>query len=155
MAHCLQLHTRAWTDRASLADLYGRCRGYLTWPGVPHVLRRETERIIMKTGEVTHAGTYAITSLRATDRSPAGLAHLWQEHWTIEHRVQYVRDVTLGEATHQMHTGHAPHACATIRNALLNLLRRDGWTNMAAAFRHYHGSVHDALQCIGYPLPGL
>lgn len=63
--------------------------------------------------------------------------------------MHYVRDVTLGEDAHQMHTGHAPEALATIRNSLLNLLRADGWTNMAAAFRHYNGSVQDAMQFIG------
>jgi predicted transposase YbfD/YdcC len=122
--------------------------GYLTWPGVQQVLRRETERTIIKTSEVTRAVTYAMTSLRAPDMSAAGLAQLWREHWTIEHKVHYVRDVTLGDDAHQMYTGHAPAALATIRNSLLNLLRADGWTNMAAAFRHYNGSVRDAVQFI-------
>ncbi len=151
---------RPWRTAYSCTKGHGRieCRWltctddlgeYLTWPGVQQVLRRETERTIIKTGEVTRAVTYAITSLRATDMPTAGLAQLWREHWTIENRVHYVRDVTLGEDAHQMRTGHAPEALATIRNSLLNHLRADGWTNMAAAFRHYNGSVQDAMQFIG------
>ncbi len=150
---------RPWRTSYTCTKGHGRieCRwltctddlgGYLTWPGVQQVLRRETERTIIKTGEVTRAVTYAMTSLRATDMSAAGLAYLWREHWTIENKVHYVRDVTLGEDAHQMYTGHAPAALATIRNSLLNLLRADGWTNMAAAFRHDNGSVRDAVQFI-------
>jgi predicted transposase YbfD/YdcC len=81
--------------------------------------------------------------------SPADLAQRWRDHWTIENRVQYVRDVSMGEDAHQMHTGQAPHALATVRNSVLNLLRADGWTNIAAALRHSNGSVRDALQFIG------
>ena len=151
---------RPWRTTYSCTKGHGRieCRwlsctddvgGYLTWPGVQQVLRRETERTVIRTGEVSHAVSYAITSLRASDMSPADLAQRWRDHWTIENRVQYVRDVSMGEDAHQMHTGQAPHALATVRNSVLNLLRADGWTNIAAALRHYNGSVRDALQFIG------
>jgi len=48
--------------------------------------------------------------------------------------VHYVRDVTMGEDANQTHVGHAPHVLAALRNAILNLFRRHGWTNIAAAF---------------------
>lgn len=79
----------------------------------------------------------------------AAFRRLGNGHWTIENRVHYVRDVTLGEDAHQMHTGHAPQALAAIRNVLLNLLRAAGWRNMAAALRHYSYSLPAALQFIG------
>lgn len=128
---------------------------YLTWPGVQQVLRRECERQVVKTGQVSRSVTYALTSLPATAASARQIEQWWRGHWTIENRVHYVRDVTLGEDAHQMHTGHAPQVLATLRNAVLNQLRAAGWTNMAAALRHYSYSVPRALQFIGLPIPGL
>ncbi len=128
---------------------------YLIWPGVQQVLRRETERIELKTGEVTRAVSYGVTSLTAQDATPEQLAGLWRGHWAIENRRHYVRDVTLGEDACQMHVGSAPQALASVRNALISLLRRDGWQNIAAGLRHYSTSVTDALRLIGVPVSGL
>jgi predicted transposase YbfD/YdcC len=128
---------------------------YLTWPGVRQVLRRETERVKLKTGEVTRAVTYAVTSLAAEEATVEQLAALWRGHWAIENRRHYVRDVTLGEDACQMHVGSAPQALAAVRNGLISLLRRAGWRNIAAGLRHYGTSVVDALQFIGVPVTGL
>ena len=143
-----RLETRCLTCTDDLDD-------FLSWPGVQQVLRRACERVKLKTGEVTRAVTYALTSLRARDATPEELAALWRGHWTIENRRHYVRDVTLGEDACQMHVGHAPQALAAVRNALISLLRRAGWRNIAAGLRHYSTSIHDALQFLGVPSPGL
>jgi predicted transposase YbfD/YdcC len=121
---------------------------YLVWPGVCQVLRRETERVKLKTGEVTRA----VTSLAVEEATPEELAALWRGHWAIENRRQYVRDVTLGEDACQMHVGAAPQALAAVRNGLISLLRHAGWQNIAAGLRHYSGAVTDALQLIGVPI---
>jgi predicted transposase YbfD/YdcC len=123
--------------------------GYLDWPGVGLVFRRHCERVIVKTGQVSHETTYGITSLRAEQAGPLQLETLCRAHWTVENRVHYVRDVTMGEDANQTHVGHAPHALAALRNAILSLFRRHGWANIAAAFRHYGASVRRALELIG------
>ena len=128
---------------------------YLTWPGVQQVLRRAGERRKRRTGHVSQNVTYALTSLPSGAASVARLEALWRGHWTIDNGVHDVRDVTLGEDAQQRHTGHAPQVLATVRTALLKLLRSGGWTNMAAAFRHYRYAPTAALQFIGVPAPGL
>jgi len=122
---------------------------YLDWPGVGLVFRRQCDRLILKTGQVSHETTYGITSLRADQVGPRQLETLCRGHWTIENRVHYVRDVTMGEDANQTHVGHAPHVLAALRNAILNLFRRHGWTNIAAAFRNYGASVSSALALMG------
>ncbi len=62
--------------------------------------------------------TYALTRLTARDMRAAERADVWRGHWAIENRVHYVRDVTFGEAAHQMHTGGAPQALAPCATAL-------------------------------------
>jgi predicted transposase YbfD/YdcC len=128
---------------------------YLQWPGVQQVVRRRCERTRLKTGTVSQAVTYALTSLTAQEATAADIAHLWRGHWTIENRVHYVRDVTMGEDAHQMHTGNAPQAVAALRNAWLNILRAAGWTNIAAALRHHSWSLPQALALLGLPDAGL
>ncbi len=128
---------------------------YLSWPGVQQVLRRDCERVRLKTGEVTRAVTYALTSLRADEAPPEEVAALWRGHWMIENGRHYVGDVTLGEDACQMHVGAAPQALAAVRNAVISLVRSAGWKNIAAGLRHYSLSLPDALQLIGVPSPGL
>ncbi len=122
---------------------------YVDWPGVGQVMRRQCTRVIIKTGEVSHTVRYGITSLRPQEAGAAQLELLWRRHWTIENRDHYVRDVTLGEDACQVHTGHAAHALAALRNAILSLFRWKGWANIAAALRYYAASVLRSLELIG------
>ena len=151
---------RPWRENRTVTKGHGRLEqrtltctddldDYLVWPGVQQVLRRSCERTILRTGTCSRTMTYALTSLAAPEASAADLADLWRGHWTIENRVHYVRDVTFGEDAHQMHTGAAPQALAALRNAIINRLRAAGWTNMAAALRHYANAVPEALQFLG------
>ena len=113
------------------------------------MLRRECERIELKTGKVSRAVTDALTSIALSDATPLELEGWWRGHWTIENRVHYVRDVSIGEDAHQMRTGNAPQALAALRNTLIKLLRRAGWTNLAAALRHFANAPAEALPFIG------
>ena len=135
-------------ERRTLESSPTLCR-YLDWPGVGQVLRRQCQRLILKTGQLSAETTYGITSLPPAQASAAQLEALWRGHWTIENPLHYVRDVTMGEDASQIHTGHAPQALAALRNGIISLLRRKGWTNIADALRYYGASVHHALQLIG------
>ena len=157
---------RPWRTSETLSKGHGRLEhrrvtctddldNYLSWPGVQQVVRRECERRLVKTGQVSYAVSYAVTRLPASIASAAQLEQLWRGHWAIENRVHYVRDVTFGEDAQQLYTGHAPQVLATLRNVVLNLLRAAGWTNIAAALRHYSYSVLAALHFIGLPLTPL
>jgi DDE_Tnp_1-associated len=57
------------------------------WPGVAQVMRRECERIVLKTGKVTHEVSYALTSLAPSRADAAALEALWRGPWTIENNV--------------------------------------------------------------------
>jgi predicted transposase YbfD/YdcC len=123
--------------------------GYLDWPGVAQVLRRTCRRVNRRTGEVTTAATYGLTSLSRDRASPAQLEALWRGHWTIENRNHYVRDATFAEDRCQLHVGSAAEALSVLRNAILTLLRTHGRDNLPAACRHYGASPQLALQLIG------
>jgi predicted transposase YbfD/YdcC len=119
------------------------------WPGVAQVIRRECERIALKTGKVTREVSYALTSLTPSRADAAGLEALWRGHWTIENRVHYVRDVSFGEDRGHAAAGTTAHALASVRNALLYLFRRAGWHLVPDALAHYGASVRRALSLVG------
>lgn len=128
-------------------------RGWLPWPDFQQALRRTCRRRIVATGEVSEEVSYGITSLAVHQANAVVLERLWRGHWTIENRVHYPRDVTLGEDAGQAYRGNTPQALAAIRNALLGLFRRHGWASIADAIRHYGASADRALALIG-AVPG-
>ena len=116
---------------------------------LPFNNRRTCERTIVATGEHSSEVTYGITDLTPAQAGAGELETIWRGHWSIENRVHYVRDVTMGEDGGQAHTGSTAQALAAWRNGILVLLRRAGWQNIADAVRAYAASVHHALDLIG------
>lgn len=126
----------------------GLCE-YLDWPGVAQVVRRTCTRVVLKTGKQTQEVSYGITNLTPLDARAPQLEALWRGHWTIENRKHYVRDVTMGEDAGQAYCGSTPQALAALRNGLIDLMRAEGWTNIADALRYYAASVPRALNLVG------
>ena len=81
-----------------------------------------------------HEVRYFLSSLSATT-PPDGLLRLVRQHWHIENRLHWPRDVTLGEDACQVRTGRAPQALAALRNAVLGLLHGHARANCAATIR--------------------
>jgi predicted transposase YbfD/YdcC len=122
---------------------------YVKWPGVGQVLRRTYHSVSTRTGEVRHEVTYGLTSLSRGQALPEHVEWFWRQHWTIENRDHYVRDDTMGEDRGQIHKGNAAQALAALRNAVIARIRHDGWTNVAAALRHYGAFPQRALHLVG------
>jgi predicted transposase YbfD/YdcC len=121
----------------------------IDWPDVQQVVRRECERVIVKTGKCACEVTYGLVSLRPEEAGAAAIERLWRGHWTIENRLHYVRDVSFGEdAGHAAH-GTTAHALAALRNGLLLLFRQAHWPSVPDALAHYGASVARAAALIG------
>jgi hypothetical protein len=68
-----------------------------------------------------------------------------RRHWPIEHRVQWLRDGTLGEDGSPGRSGRAPQALAALRNAVLGLWHTHQVTHCAAALRTHGWSPPELL----------
>ncbi len=128
---------------------------YLAWPSVGQVLRRTYRAVDLATGAVHQEVTYGLTSLPPQAAAVEEVERLWRGHWTIENRVHYPRDVSLGEDAGQVRVGNAPRALAALRNGVLNLLRGQGWATIPDALRHYGAYATRALRLLGAPPSGL
>jgi len=140
-----RLERRTLTRRLTRATPVG-------WLGEQQVMRRCCWVKHLSTGKISQEVTYAITSLPPSLASARQLETYWRGHWTIENKVHYVRDVTMGEDACQVRGGHAPHAMAALRNALLNILRSLGSSNIAQSLRHFAACAGDALRLLLDPL---
>ena len=87
------------------------------------------------TGARTVEVVYAICSLPFEQARPAMIATWLRQHWGIENRVHWVRDVAFDEDRCTVRTGAGPQVLATVRNSAVNLHRLGGANNIAEACR--------------------
>jgi predicted transposase YbfD/YdcC len=105
--------------------------GYGDWPGLEQVCCVARRRTLNGTTErETH---YYIASLSAERWGPEAMLELIRRHWDVENGLHYVRDVTFDEDRCRVRTGSGPRVFASVRNAVIGLLRNRGSTNIAAA----------------------
>lgn len=95
----------------------------------------QLRRTVVRKGKKTVEVVYLITSDRTA--SPETLADWVRNHWHIENKLHWVRDVTYQEDKSLVRTGNAPRVMATLRSLAISILRLDGQSNIAAANRHH------------------
>ncbi len=83
---------------------------------------------------------YLVITMTARKASPEHIAVYIRNHWGIENRVHYVRDVTLREDSSQVKTGPRPRVLVSLRNLGAGLIRQSGHDEIAATIR---GAGHD------------
>lgn len=120
----------------------------LLFPGARQAVQIKRRRTHRKTGKTTVKTVYAVTSLTAEQATPAQLARLVRDHWTIE-ALHHVRDTTFAEDASQLRTGNAPRAMATWRNLAVGALRAAGSKNIAAGLRHNARDPRRPLALLG------
>jgi predicted transposase YbfD/YdcC len=122
---------------------------YLDWPGQRQVFMVARERVRATTGAVERETVYGVTSLGPERADAWRLLTLVREHWHIENRSHWVRDVTFDEDRSQVRTGSIPQVMAALRNAVIGLIRVSGATNVAAATRRMAARPREAIALLG------
>lgn len=129
----------------------------VTWSGLPFPHVRQVARItryrtVRASGKRGRETVYVITDLPAKQADPARIGELVREHWRIENTIHYVRDVTFGEDSSRIRTGHGPQNMAVLRSVAMNFLRKTG-TSIADARRNLALAPHTApLDLFGIPM---
>jgi predicted transposase YbfD/YdcC len=120
------------------------------WSGLAQVF--ELEREIVRNGKVTYEKVYGITSLPAEAADARCLLTLVREHWHLENRVHWRRDVTLGEDGCQVKQSRAAQALAAVNNGVLMLMDRLGVENVKAQMREFAAHPLTAVALLFNPL---
>lgn len=91
---------------------------------------------------------YGFTNLPSKKASAKRLLELNQKHWSIENRLHYRRDVTLGEDASQVRVNGAPQVLAALNGGILALMDWLGVTNVASQMRHFCAHHEEVLQLL-------
>jgi predicted transposase YbfD/YdcC len=121
-------------------------KGYCDWPSLEQVF--EIRRRWQSKGQWHEDVRYGVTSIPATFAIPERLLKLKRGHWTIENRLHYVKDVTMGEDRSTIHADNGPKIMAALRNTAVSLLRRAGFSTIAARMRYNSGHPEATLQVL-------
>lgn len=124
-------------------------RDYLNWPGVEQVFQLKRRVVKQSTGEITTETVYGITSLSPDEADASQLLAWIQGYWGIENGLHYRRDVSLKEDALRMTNPIQAEVMATLNNFIIGLLRKLGFTNLAAAQRRFDAKLTFALARFG------
>ncbi len=125
-------------------------QGYSDWPGLDQVF--QIRRRWQSKGEWHEEVRYGVSSLPATIGIPERLLKFKRGHWTIENGLHYVKDVTMGEDRSTLHKENGPKIMAALRNTAISLLRRAGFSTIAARLRYNCGHPDAALHLLSLSL---
>jgi predicted transposase YbfD/YdcC len=116
------------------------------WSGVAQVsMIRKT---VIEKGEKTITFRYGMTNLPKDMANAERVLELRQNHWRIENRSNYRRDVTLGEDACQVRINKAPEVLAALNGGILALMDFLGVKNLAKQMRYYASNPQDALKLL-------
>lgn len=136
-----RLCTREMTVTTDLVPLFAK-----EWPAIAQVFR--IVRTTQKKGKTTREIFYGITSLTPKQASPKKLLKIQRDHWKIENRLHWRRDVTLGEDHSQVRKKQAPSVLAALNCAVLALMDLFEVANVAAQTRVFDAQPHLAVSLL-------
>jgi predicted transposase YbfD/YdcC len=143
--HGTRIEERVLRTSTALCELYADD----LWPGLRQVLQIKRTITDKQSGRTTSETAYAITSLSPDRANPTQLLVVWREHWHIENKLHWVRDVTFDEDRSTVRSGSIPAVMAALRTTAIGLLRLLGATNIASACRLMAAQPPLALAALG------
>jgi predicted transposase YbfD/YdcC len=120
------------------------------WTGVAQVFR--LVRTVTKKGKTSEEVVYGLTALSPGQAGAEDLLALVREHWSIENRLHWRRDVTLREDDCQVRKGEAPRVLAVLNSFLLALLDFVGVSNVPSQMRTFDAHPWQAVRLLLGPL---
>jgi predicted transposase YbfD/YdcC len=116
--------------------------GFLDWPALRQVFKLERQVTSCRTGVTTAETVYGITSLSPRRASAEQLLAWTRAYWGIENGLHYRRDQTLHEDATRMTSSQQAQVMAMLNNFIVALAAKLGFTNLAAARRHFDAQLH-------------
>jgi hypothetical protein len=123
-------------------------KGYVDWPGVEQGLRLERRVYYPASGKSFCEVDYGLLSLSPDQMDLDTVLTRWREHWHIENKLHWVRDVVMGEDASRVRRDHAPQVLAALRNAVITLVKTFGFDSVTQARRHFALHLHEALSIV-------
>lgn len=113
------------------------------WIGLKSLIK--VERIGTRSGKPYHQIAYYISSLV---RSASDFALGIREHWAIENRLHWVKDMVFDEDRSMIRKGNAPANRSIILAIALNVLRQNGYSSITSAQRFMSNDIDKLLSLV-------
>jgi predicted transposase YbfD/YdcC len=136
-------HGRAETRTLKAAHVSG-----LDFPHARQAIKITRWRRDTPAGRTSRQAVYAVTSLTSAGATSQDLARLVREQWSIEAH-HHVRDLTFREDAATSRTGSGPANLATIRAAVIAVLKDAGYLHIPEG-RRDHTTPAEALRLHGF-----
>jgi Transposase DDE domain len=119
----------------------------IDFPHIQQAVKLTRWRQDARTGKISRETVYIITSMTSAQATPADLARLAREHWSVEVH-HHIRDISFREDAATSRTGHGPINLATLRAAVIAALKDVGYLYIPEG-RREHTHPIDALYLHG------
>ena len=116
------------------------------WTGVAQIYM--IRKTIIEKGKKTITIRYGMTNAPREKANAEQILKWRQNHWRIENRSHYRRDVTLGEDACQVRINKAPEVLAAINGGILALMDFLGVKNLAKQLKYYCAYPKEAIQLL-------
>jgi predicted transposase YbfD/YdcC len=140
-------HTRGRTEYRYLTAS-SQLNDYLDWPHLGQVFRVQRVVVYHQTGKITYEVLFGMTSLTTEQITPENLLHCVRQHWHIENRLHYVRDVTFREDACTIRHTKRQRLLASLNNLVIGLVRQTDFRYLPEARRYFSANYHQALQLL-------
>ena len=92
------------------------------WPGIQQILKITRTRVTKKKTTVEVA--YGITSLSKSEATPEKIMKIWRDHWCVENRLHWVRDVVFNEDRSTVRKGDSAQNMAALRSLVIYMANK-------------------------------
>jgi len=128
-----RLEKRVVTTSTEMRDWFAN-----EWSGIEQVFR--VERTVTRKGQTSNEVVYGISSLSLKDATAQQLAGSIRDHWAIENRLHWRRDVTMQEDHSQRRTERVPSILSSLNSTILALMDLQGVSNVPAQMRRFNAA---------------
>ena len=158
--HQLEINTSNDTDAISVSEDVTRKRGRIEnrkvllfdnltdiskeWIGFKRLIR--VERVVTRKSQTSHETSFYISSLDKDDATI--FAEHIRNHWGIENKLHWVKDVTMKEDKSKTAKGNAAENISILRNIAINLFRTNGFTSIKYATQFYANNIKELQRII-------
>jgi predicted transposase YbfD/YdcC len=113
---------------------------------------KKTKKQLTYVEETSQQVVYGFTNLTSAEAAPEAIATFLRDHWAVENRLHWRRDVTLREDHSQVRVAGRPEALAALNNVVLALMDWLGVRNVPEQMRIFNAFPKLALQLLLGPL---
>ncbi len=113
---------------------------------------KKTKKQITSVEETSQQVVYGFTNLTPTEAGPEIIATFLRDHWAVENRLHWRRDVTLREDHSQVRIAGRPEGLAALNTVVLALMDWLGARNVPEHMRIFRAFPNLALDLLLGPM---